>query len=944
MEKNHCSIRLGTKIALYIFAFGVLFGLALTLIFYQYTQESVLAQAEITLTDQAHQAAHFVDALLSSRIDVAKSIAANQALSDACAASNAQFAILPDETRAAAIQELDARWQGTDSIEDPFVAQYLDNDAAHNLSRQMEAHPGEFGEIFLTNRFGALVATTGKLTTLAHGHKPWWLGAYSDGHGADYLDDRGYDLSVGDYVLGVVVPIRSDGDVIGILKCNFSILVGLGKVIRMADHAIDANISLARSNGLIVYGEGKQPLQSTVPDELAALLPENESGWTRITEEGRDQLIAFREVSSTAISISDHFGGTAETIDHRFGNEGESWVVIVSQDYDQVMAPARVAAMRVAMIVAGFILAMALTALILGWRIAKPTRSLAKQAQALGSGQMDARVAVSSHDEIGNLAQSFNTMAAYLESTMVSRDELSEEVARRKLVEGVLKTSEARYRQLATHSPDVIWTADLHGKFTYVSPSVEQLRGYTPEEVMEQPMADAFTPASMEQAVTALQELGALVALKESFALEKQLRFEQPCKDGSTVWTEASMTTMHNDAGTFIGILGISRDISQRKKAEDALQESEERYRTLFENMINGFALHKIVLDEAGAPSDYIFLEANASFEKLTGLNRHQIVGKKATDVIPGIEQDPVNWIGKYGNTALTGEEVRFEQYSEGLDKWFSVLAFRPQEGQFATIFEDITPRKRAEEEKLAMESNLRQRQKLQSLGTMARGVAHEINNPLMGMINYADLIKERTDAEQLSEFAGVIMSEGQRIAKIVSGLLSFSRQETGAPNLVPMKDIINNSLTLVGSLLRADQIAVELDIPEELSFVKCRRQQIQQVLINLLINAQYYLNERYPAYDEDKILRIVVRPFEENGAAWIRTTVEDHGGGIPDDVLARIFDPFFSTKPRHEGPGLGLSVSFGIIEEHEGRLTAESVVGETTRIHMDLLASVKEE
>ncbi|MCK5827348.1 hybrid sensor histidine kinase/response regulator, partial [Candidatus Bipolaricaulota bacterium] len=308
------------------------------------------------------------------------------------------------------------------------------------------------------------------------------------------------------------------------------------------------------------------------------------------------------------------------------------------------------------------------------------------------------------------------------------------------------------------------------------------------------------------------------------------------------------------------------------------------------------------------------------------------------------IEQDPANWIGKYGNTALTGEEARFEQYSEGLNKWFSVLAFRPRENQFATIFEDITSRKRAEEEKLAMESTLRQTQKLESLGTMARGVAHEINNPLMGMINYADLIKERTDAEQLSEFAGEIMAEGQRIAKIVSGLLTFSRQETGTPNLVPMRELIDDSLTLVGSLLRSDQIAVELDIPEELPFIKCRRQQIQQVLINLLVNAQYYLNERYPAYDEDKILRIVVCPFEENGTAWIRTTVEDHGDGIPDDVLPRIFDPFFSTKPRHEGPGLGLSVSFGIIEEHEGRLTAESILGETTRIHMDLLASVKEE
>ncbi len=107
--------------------------------------------------------------------------------------------------------------------------------------------------------------------------------------------------------------------------------------------------------------------------------------------------------------------------------------------------------------------------------------------------------------------------------------------------------------------------------------------------------------------------------------------------------------------------------------------------------------------------------------------------------------------------------------------------------------------------------------------------------------------------------------------------------------------------------------------------------------MINLLTNAHDALKERYPEYDENKIIRITARVFEKDGEDWIRTTVEDHGVGISEDVAQRIFDPFFTTKSRTEGTGLGLSVSFGIVREHHGELTVESVPGESTQLHIDL-------
>jgi len=245
--------------------------------------------------------------------------------------------------------------------------------------------------------------------------------------------------------------------------------------------------------------------------------------------------------------------------------------------------------------------------------------------------------------------------------------------------------------------------------------------------------------------------------------------------------------------------------------------------------------------------------------------------------------------------------------------------------------------RKRAEKEKQALEAQLRQSQKIKSIGTLASGVAHEINNPLTGMINYADLIAERVSDEQLRKFAQGIIKEGNRVAEIIKSLLYFSRQEKQSHSPARMEDIINASLTLIGAVLRKDQITVEKEIVPDLPQVRCRSQHIEQVIINLLTNARDALNQRYEGYHEDKLIRILVQPFEEDGIQWIRTTVEDHGMGISADVIDRIFDPFFTTKSRTEGTGLGLSVSYGIVKDHHGELTVESEPGKDTRFYLDL-------
>ena len=138
--------------------------------------------------------------------------------------------------------------------------------------------------------------------------------------------------------------------------------------------------------------------------------------------------------------------------------------------------------------------------------------------------------------------------------------------------------------------------------------------------------------------------------------------------------------------------------VETKNKVKEALRESESKYASLFENMLNGFSYHKIVVDKNDKPIDYIFLEVNEAFEHLTGFKREDIIGKKVTEVLSGIEKSEFDWIGHYGKVALTGDELRTEQYAEQLDRWYSVLGYSNKKDYFAAIFEDISERKKAEE------------------------------------------------------------------------------------------------------------------------------------------------------------------------------------------------------------------------------------------------------
>ena len=268
------------------------------------------------------------------------------------------------------------------------------------------------------------------------------------------------------------------------------------------------------------------------------------------------------------------------------------------------------------------------------------------------------------------------------------------DVTARVQTEAALRDNEQRFRSIFEQSPIGIGVIDsLNSSFIQINPKYCEIVGRTSDEMQTMNFNMITHPDDIGKDRDELQKL--IDGEIRTYNFNK--RYIRP--DQSVVWAHLTIVAMWEGQEEPKIHLTMVEDITARKRAEDALRESEEKYRLLFENMMDGFALHKIILNDEGKPVDYIFLEVNHAFEQLTGLERKNIIGEKATQVIPGIENDPADWIGKYGEVIRTGREIRFEQNAQAIDKWYSVLAFRTQEGQFATIFEDISERKQAEGE-----------------------------------------------------------------------------------------------------------------------------------------------------------------------------------------------------------------------------------------------------
>jgi len=236
------------------------------------------------------------------------------------------------------------------------------------------------------------------------------------------------------------------------------------------------------------------------------------------------------------------------------------------------------------------------------------------------------------------------------------------------------------------------------------------------------------------------------------------------------------------------------------------------------------------------------------------------------------------------------------------------------------------------------MEAQLQHAQRMEAIGTLAAGVAHEINNPISGIIGYAEILID-SNQKQTPEYdiLNRIIKEADRIAEIVKNLLSFARDRHDEKKPANIKGILSTTLELIEKRFIRDGIQLSVDVPATLPDIKVRSHEIQQVFLNILNNAHYGLNQKPLELSGDKFLKIKGEINEVEGRNFIRITFHDNGTGIPKNILNKICDPFFSTKPPGKGTGLGLSISHGIVNNHKGKLIFETAEGKYTKVMVEL-------
>ena len=535
------------------------------------------------------------------------------------------------------------------------------------------------------------------------------------------------------------------------------------------------------------------------------------------------------------------------------------------------------------------------------------------------------------------------------------------------LYEEKLRQSEEKYRGIFHESIAPIYVFDKEKKFIDSNQAGLELLGYSKDELLNFSISDLEGAAVLDEPAYATLMLGDKI---ENYI--HNLRR----KDGKYVTVLNNSRPLTNENGKIVGMQSTIIDISDRIAAEENLKESEEKYRLISENISDLL----VIINEN---NEFEFIN-NDVFQKSLGYVESDLLGKNIhhyihlTDLkksgINNIIQDLI----KSGDILL---EARFK-HKNGFYIWLEmkIKRFYDRNGQAKALIlaSDISERRAIEEarliylkdleeevnlksEKLEKEENrlqntlnelnltqqlLIESEKLASVGLLAAGIAHEINNPLMGIINYADILDEELEKNETINlktepfsFLKEIIQEGDRISNIVNGLLSFSRQDSGSVSYSDTRELINSVLTLFIPKFRQFQINVTLDFEKNLPRIPIRVQNIQQVLINVLQNSIDALYEKYKSEKDSKSknIEISVQKIELKSIEYVKIRITDNGIGIEAQDIPKVFDPFFTTKQfsKEHGVGLGLSISYGIIKAHKGIIDITSKKNEFTIVEI---------
>jgi len=444
--------------------------------------------------------------------------------------------------------------------------------------------------------------------------------------------------------------------------------------------------------------------------------------------------------------------------------------------------------------------------------------------------------------------------------------------------------------------PDAVVVTGRDRRVLAANQAGAEMLGWQVSDIVGQAIADSLSPNERNH-----------VATREDRVLGGETqRYETRIVNHTTseerdVAVSSGPFRMH---GEIIGTVATLRDITEPKRAQETLARSEARYRHLVESASDAI----VTLDANGR-----FTTVNHAAENISGYKREELVGQWFAPMLP---DDDLPKALAHFQQALAGETGLFESQfyrKDGEVRTIAITYSTPQKDEeVLCLIRDVTDQKMLQEQ-------LIQSEKMSAIGQLVSGVAHELNNPLAGISAFAQLLlaEKRFPPDQRTA-AETIYSEARRASRIVQNLLTFARQHKAEKVQTAINQVLDDTLELRGYELRVRGIDVRREYDESIPDTMADAHQLQQVFLNLITNAEQAMEQRDGHHH-----RLTVRT--RRNAEAIRIEVEDTGAGIPANLIERIFNPFFTTKPTGSGTGLGLSISLGIVREHEGRIWAEN-------------------
>ena len=477
-----------------------------------------------------------------------------------------------------------------------------------------------------------------------------------------------------------------------------------------------------------------------------------------------------------------------------------------------------------------------------------------------------------------------------------------------------------RLRLAIEASGEIIFTTDANGTFTYVNPEFERAYGYESSEIV-----GCCTPRILKSDSTIPAEYASFWALLKDNHIVKR-EFLNRTKQGALLHIETSANPIVDATEQVIGFLAVQRDVTERKRMEAALRESERRYRTL-----------------ADAAHDSIFIinrrrqieYHNDVHAKRFGLSSSNTIGKQLTDVFSGdtagqIERQ-ISVVFSTGQRQLFEERFTSAQGELWLETWLVPMLTDDSEVRAVMgVARDVTVRK-------ALEGQLLQSQKMEAVGRLAGGIAHDFNNLLTAILGYSEILRDRLcDAPDVLADVDEIKKAGERASRLTRQLLAFSRKQPMTRQVVHVNALVADLHKMLGRML-GEHIELSVVAGRAVCQVIADPGQIEQVVVNLAVNARDAMPKGGRLTIATDIAQLddafVRRHVGANAGSYVSLSVQDTGCGMTPAVLAHVFEPFFTTKPQGQGTGLGLATVYGIVKQNAGYVAIDSRPDEGTTV-----------